>query len=340
MAETAYPGVVEVEREAPPPPVPFAELVHAHFCWRRALVRGDAARAEADYRQALARFEAEHGRITNAYWCANVESAVALTEKQHRRPLRALLGPRLAFHRVTDWATRGEPAIAAELHACDELAVRASQVLTGLRRRVCMQLVAAAASHLLSLVDARAAHGDEPKTQTALEQERAQLEDVRDYYRQAANGQAQIVYFAGMAVAAIVLCGGLACGLWITIGERWLFGGLIAGAVGAVVSVIQRINARSFEVEYDVGRFYVLFLGSLRPAIGGVFGMALALAVTSDVVRLPGVAEGDNRLAALLVVAFFAGFSERWAQDTLATALPATARKPKPSANGPGGGPA
>ena len=340
MAETAYPGIATLEREAPAAAatVPFSELVHAHFLWRAAVARGAGAAEEATYRRLLAQFESVHGQIVSSYWCSNVESAVALTEKRQTWPLRLLAGPQLAFHRVSDWATRGQPDVARQLHACDELAVRATHVLTGLRRRVCMQLVAAGASHLLSLVDARAAHEDSQKAQAALAQETTELEDVRAYYREAANGQAQIVYFFGMAFAATLLCGGLACGLWITVGERWLFAGLIAGAIGAVISVIQRINARSFEIEYDVGRLYVLFLGSLRPAIGGVFGMAIALAVSSDILKLPGVPAGGAELGPLLVVSFFAGFSERWAQDTLAAALPVEAPKPKRSANGTGAG--
>src|SRR5262249_8703286 len=150
---------------------------------------------------------------------------------------------------------------------------------------------------------------------------------------------AQMVYFLGMAFAALALCG-LACGLWLTLGERDLFGSLIAGAIGAVISVIQRINAGSFELEYDVGGLYVFFVGSPRPASGAVCGTVLSRAVKSGVVAMPGLTDDpDKRFAALLVIAFFSGFSERWAQDTLATAVP---RAPKesapPSASGTGGG--
>jgi hypothetical protein len=346
MAETAFPTVVETHhrngRVARGSPA-FAELVYAHSRWRRATARGSAPEVEEEYRRTLERFERTHGRILDAYWCSNVESAVALTERPRPRVVGLLLQPRLDFHRVTDWATKSQPDVAGELHACDELAVRAGHVLSGLRRRICMQLVMAVAMHLLSLVDARAAHDDEQKTHAALTQERSELVDVRRYYRQAANGQAQMIYFLGMAVAALAV-GGLACGLWLTVGQRNLMGALIAGSIGAVVSVLQRINAGSFELDYDVGRLYVFFLGSLRPAIGGVFGMALSLAVTSGIVSMPGLTDGtDKWFAALLVVAFFSGFSERWAQDALATALPQGQGAPKggpppQSTNGTGGG--
>lgn len=100
--------------------------------------------------------------------------------------------------------------------------------------------------------------------------------------------------------------------------NRDVFGSLTAGTLGALVSVMARIGSGQFRLDYDVGRRYPIFLGSLRPAIGAVFGLALYFAVTSgllDVFKLP---QRDNqRFYFLLVIAFLAGFSERWARDTL-----------------------
>ena len=60
-----------------------------------------------------------------------------------------------------------------------------------------------------------------------------------------------------------------------------------------VVSVIQRINAGKFELDYDVGRPYALFLGGLRPLIGGAFAMAISFAFTGGLLHLP-VAAGES----------------------------------------------
>ena len=305
----------------------FAELVYAHFDWWRAL-RDDhvPSATKAGYHDALTRFEARHGEIVSAYWCSHVESAVALTHKKRRLPWAT---PTSAFHRESDWATQNSPDIARELHRCDELAVRAKTVLTGVRRLICMQLVMASAAHLLSLVDARAAHTDTAKAEAALEQERAALTEAEMYYREAANGQAQIVYFVGMAVVAIVLSVGAA--IWLAIDWASPVAALVAGALGAVVSVIQRINAGKFQLDYDVGRPYALFLGGLRPLIGGAFALAISFAFTGGLLHLPvAAAESSNdRRLALLVVSFLAGFSERWAQDTLAAAVPQAGAKPE-----------
>jgi hypothetical protein len=325
-------GKAALRRRKPAHAPSFPELVYAHFAWWRSVHRPNAnPPAEAGYRQILNRFEESYGQIVDSYWCSHVESAVALTEK---RPALRGRSSQLTFHRATDWATKSHPDVAAQLHRCDELAIRAKSVLNGVRQRICLQLVMTSASHLLGLVDARAALSDEQRMETGLAQERALLDKVDAYYREAANGQAQIIYFAGMATVAVVasaLCGGL----WLWLGWQSPTAAIIAGAIGAVVSVIQRINAGNFNLSYDVGRPYAFFLGGLRPLIGAAFALAVSFAFSSGMLHAPIAANDPNKdHLALLVIAFFAGFSERWAQDTLATALPSVSPHPQLSTGG------
>ena len=304
----------------------FPELVYAHFDWWRETRSGALTEAtKARYEHAHKSFEATHGEIVKAYWCSHIESAVVMTEKAGRFWWS---GSRCGFHRESDWATQDWPDIAAELHRCDELSVRAKTVLTGVRQRICMSLVMASASHLMSLVDRRAANADKIANASSLAQEQLALAKAEGYYDDAANGQAQIVYFVGMAAVALVL--GVGAAIWLAVSWASPVAALVAGATGAVVSVIQRITAGKFSLDYDVGRPYAIFLGGLRPLIGGAFAMAITFAFTGGLLHLP-VAAGeseDHRRLALLVVSFFAGFSERWAQDTLAAALPSMAPKP------------
>jgi hypothetical protein len=302
----------------------FAEVVYAHFTWWRSLRESgvEPGRVHA-FEELCERFEAQHGRVVHAFWCSHVESAVALTE---RRPHRWSRHTQLFFHRESDWATKNHPEIAAELHRCDDLAVRAQSVLTGVRRRICLHLVAASAGHLLSLVDSSSEHAPDA-TSEALDRERAALKKTETYYRHAANGQAQIAYFLGMAIVTLAIAAVSAVTL---VYDNWTasVAALIAGACGGVVSVVQRINADDFDLEYDVGRPYAIFLGGLRPLIGAAFALAVSFAFTSGMAHLPVSAtdpKADSRFA-LLVISFVAGFSERWAQDTLATAT----QLPKP----------
>lgn len=313
--------------------VTFPDLVRIHFRWRQALRAGSGVseaeqdRLDAEYHDALARFEDEHGELVSAYWCADVESAVALTAGKPRTGwLRRLLSVSPKFHRVSDWATKDEPEIARALHDCDELAVRASEVLRGRSRRITIQLVMTSACHLLSLVDAR---GENPAQahKAAIASEQRALAGLRRDYREAANGDAQLVYFAGMAIGIALLAllyvfaGGVLQGGGVE--ERTVIGCLVAGALGAVVSVIARINSGTFALDFDVARGYTLFLGALRPVIGSIFGLLAYFMLTSgfvDVFKLP--AEGSiERFYFLCVIGFAAGFSERWAQDTLTGGL-------------------
>ena len=300
--------------DAAPEPTTFSELVYAHFAWWNVLQTGGSNPAlKTAYDTARTAFERRHGEIANAYWCSHVESAVALT---HKAPRFRFASPVPQFFRESDWATQNAPDIAVELHRCDELAVRARTVLTGVRRLICMQLVVASASHLLSLVDGRAAHNDSASTDAALAKERAALDEVDTYYRDAANGQAQMVYFGGMAFVALLIA--IPTAVWLSLTWMTALAGLVSGALGAVVSVIQRINSGKFELDFDVGRPYAFFLGGLRPLIGALFAMTISFAFTSGLIHLPVASSkaADAHLA-LLTVGFVAGFSERWAQDTL-----------------------
>jgi hypothetical protein len=319
LAAAPSDAVQHAEQSVAPRSTTFSELVYSHFDWWNALRSGSvAAGATKEYRAARASFEQRYGEIVSAYWCSQVESAVALTHRQRRLPWAS---PVSTFHRESEWATQDAPEIATELHRCDELAVRAKTVLTGVRQVICMQLVMACAAHLLSLVDARVTH-DEAKNAEALERERNALARAETYYCEAANGQAQVAYFVGMASVAAVL--GVAATIWLVVDWSAPVAALVAGSAGAVVSVIQRINQGTFSLEYDTGRLYAMFLGGLRPLIGGAFALVLSFAFTGGLLSLPLAAaepEAHRRLA-LLVVAFVAGFSERWAQDTLAAAMP------------------
>jgi hypothetical protein len=342
---------------APPTPaghdrrVTFPDLVRIHYRWRKIVgaesTAGDEEREaiDAEYHAALEKFENEHGELISAYWCADYESAVALTAgRPNNSRLRRLLSVAPKFHRVSDWATKDDPEIARLLHKCDELAIRSAEVLRGRSRRICIQLVMTSACHLLSLVDARDLRMSAEARRAAVAAEKRELAAVARDYREAANGDAQLIYFGGMALGAALL--GL---LFVLVGgsvfadegveDKTIIGCLVAGALGAVVSVIARVNSGSFDLDADIARGYTIFLGALRPMIGSIFGLLLYFAVTSgfvEVFKVPEAAkEPLNRFYFLCVIAFAAGFSERWAQDTLTGRLggkgaPESAPKPVP----------
>jgi hypothetical protein len=185
-----------------------------------------------------------------------------------------------------------------------------------------MQLVIGSAAHLLSLVDAPSSHEAKSNKTKALELEKKRLAEARAYYREAATGQAQVDYFLGMMVSVVVLVvAAIVAGTQVElagVNSREFFGCLMAGAIGAVVSVLSRIGSGHFGISFEVGRQYPFFLGGLRPVVGAVFGVGLYFAVISDALGIFKIPKDvDNRFYFLLVIAFAAGFSERWARDTL-----------------------
>jgi hypothetical protein len=335
---------------ARPPRVTFPDVVRLHFTWRKAVNPGSGAadeerqRLDREYHEALALFEAEHGEMLSAYWCADVESAVALTAgRPHTGWVRRVLSVSPKFHRVSDWATKDEPDIARALHDCDALAIRAGEVLRGRSRRICVQLVMSSACHLLSLVDAAGAGRNPAVHKAAVAAEQRELAALKKDYRSWANGDAQLVYFAGMVggIAMLAILYLAASNLLHGEGveERPILGSLVAGALGAVVSVIARVNSGTFALDADVARGYTFFLGLLRPVIGSVFGLLSYFMLTSKFVQVftvpaPGSIE---RFYFFCVIAFAAGFSERWAQDTLTGGLSGRGRShdPPPPGKGP-----
>lgn len=340
-------------RAAPEPPlaVSFPELVWAHFIRQREVHDSGNLNGEADaeYRRRLAAFEASQGRLVNAYWCVCEASAVALTAKPRGGLARLFRqSPEIRFHSATDWVTRDAPEIANVLHTCETLAVRASEILRGPTERIAMQWILATAGHMLGFADE--SEGKRTRTETArlVRRKRNELEKIEAYYHRAGEKVGRLVYFSGMLLGlALVAVTAVAAG-----GLMWWWGGFdpmeettqnlmvsySMGAVGALMSVMTRMSSSKvgvFTVDFEVGRGPLRSLGAFRPSIGATSALVIYFAMKSELFQvLPAQKESIYLFA---VVAFIAGFSERWVNVIFGRAqrVLGTVEEPNPKPNPP-----
>jgi hypothetical protein len=322
--------------------VSFAELVWAHHERQKELAGGVRdGEWEQEYRQRLHKFKCEHGHIFEAYWCRFEASGVAVTEKKLPRRITNFLrrDSVLRLHTATDWRTSNAPIVANLLHEWETLGIKAGEVLRETSERITLQWIFAASSRLLGFVD-RKAHTKptEATLRAVVEAQKQELVGVADYYERAGENSARIVYFRGMiwgaaflaALLAIVFSGGWALG-WLDPSEertQTLFMTLALGAAGAILSVMTRMARKDgFNLDFEVGRKLVRFLGGLRPWIGAMFALALYLALKSSVLEL--FQNAPKTIYFYATIAFLAGFSERWAKVLLDSATTASEEEPR-----------
>jgi hypothetical protein len=306
--QTLHRALPEIE---PGEKVTFADLVLAHYLRQRRLYEAthsdgyDVALAEiADkaYQTRLQRFQDDYGAIERAYWCTYEISAVAITEQTVRMPWWRLRRKetRRSMHAETDWATRNSPELAHQLHKIDNLAVRAGEILRGTSENIVMQLLLAAASHVLSYVDCK---DGPPRDHGAIKKivgrSEAELAEIQRQYRRAGENSSRIVYAGGMLrgvclLAALTAIAGLI--LWTAQDfhrhptATWtLLATVAAGGMGAAVSVLLRMAKGSFSQDYEVGRKTTRRLAMARPFVGAAFAVMIYLLLKSGLVDIGGL---------------------------------------------------
>jgi len=323
--------------------VSFAELVWAHHERQKELVAGvRCGEWEQEYRRRLQRFKDDHGDLFEAYWCRYEASGVAVTEK--RLPRRAANFFRrdsvLRLHTATDWRTSTAPVVAGLLHEWETLGIKAGEVLRETSERITLHWIFSVTSRLLGAVDRRTP----PKNAGAalrdvVHAHRAEFAAVTDYYQRAGENAARIVYFRGMIWGAAFLAALLGGVFGVGWAAGWLdpheertqtfFITLALGAAGAILSVMTRMAKKDgFNLDFEVGRKLVRFLGGLRPWLGAMFALALYLALKSSVLEL--FQNAQKTVYFYATIAFLAGFSERWAKVLLDGVSAGSGEKPEP----------
>lgn len=218
----------------------------------------------------------------------------------------------------------------AVLFRCLELHYRALEFLKPKPRKIAMRMAFNVIAALLGSLDARAGRGesaatfgDDPKEIAAVEEELARAER---YYVRAAQRTAQVEYFLGMLGGLLVLLVGAAIlGVVLPVIEGLdvplppLLVSLFSGGCGGVVSVMSRMSGGKLVLNHESGKGIVRLLGGMRPLIGAVFGAALYVLFEGGLLSLAPQGNGSDPVYFYAGVAFLAGFSERFAEDAIAS---------------------
>jgi hypothetical protein len=235
--------------------------------------------------------------------------------------------------------TFGDPVDAKAkeiLFQCLHLHYKALEFLTPQPRKICMRLIFGVITSLLGTLDSRKAHGvTGPLEVSGLERE---LRQAKDYYTRSAQRQAQLEYLLGM-VGCLVVAGIplLVAAILTHVLSAAITVAVIGGASGALVSVMNRMTNGRLTLRPESGKKAIRALGVMRPIIGAMFGAVAFLFLEGGILQVLESPRNAN-LAFWAGLGFVAGFSERFAQDAIASvAIPGarTAPEPSPSAAEP-----
>ena len=310
----------------------FADLVRAHYAWEQAVDDGAHPARTAElakaYDDTLRAFEAEEGEILDAYWCIQGPSAVAVTEKRQTLRQRAVGEERMRLHRLSNWLMpRTAQKLDDLLRECDEFAIRSEEILRGAPKRIALRSIYEVESSVLALIERTGGAPSDTEVNEFVGAATPCMHEARRCYANAADKVARMVYVSGLmagvvAMLPVALLAGI--GLWIfgaldlhSPGTQAFFACLTAGTLGAFVSVLSRMSSPAkFELDPEVGRRALFYLGAYRPAVGAIFGLALYFLLQSSLLQVTP----EKELATFIVGAFLGGFSERFVKVMLSSA--------------------
>ena len=158
--------------------------------------------------------------------------------------------------------------------------------------------------------------------------QRKELARIEEYYLRIAGKAGRIVYVSGMIVGALfiaLLCTlvAIVLAVWYpyqrgwTANERYVLLCAGAGAAGALTSVLARMNSigGSFTIDVELGRPLLRRLGLYKPFVGAIFGVAVYWIFAGGLLvkmQIPNGAHNNSGIFFFGIVAFLAGFSERF----------------------------
>lgn len=139
--------------------------------------------------------------------------------------------------------------------------------------------------------------------------------------------EARFEYFTGVLIG-VALAVGMFGGVAALAVQYWqdqvaapsLVASTVAGAVGAAVSVTQRMSNGTLVLDYTASRRQKLLLGAARPFVGSIFACVVQFALLGGLLTMQNPNQSQQTpatFAFFAMIGFASGFSERFATDIL-----------------------
>jgi hypothetical protein len=305
-------------------PVSFNQFAKVVFVSRNKSPEHEIARylAQTKYVRIFKRaFESKHQPISRDYYCEHCVAAAVLTEG--KRPeddeFFCVLNP------IRKPDTREFERLAFECQEFYEEAA-SNELLRGTDRRLCLQLIYAAVTQILGVLD----DISNPQMQHTEKEDseylrilKERLDGAKSFFKRSVQREAQSTYFKGVLIGigilvCVVLLARRKIVLFTTIDDALLFS-ILVGSIGAVVSVMHRMTFGDFVLNYEAGPRLLMSFGGMRPWIGAAFAGAIYCLLAGGLLPIAMPTDPTKAQYFYVGIAFIAGFSERWAQDMLST---------------------
>ncbi len=146
---------------------------------------------------------------------------------------------------------------------------------------------------------------------------RKELLVVENAYRGMGKDYAETNYIFGVAAGAvaIVAIAGLLAALLGDINHTIWLGALAGGAVGGLLSVLERYTRGKLQLQFEAERLWLK--GVTRPVVGALSGVALYVLIKAGFLPLGITAQGTALGLAFAGLGLVAGFSERLLKDMI-----------------------
>jgi hypothetical protein len=317
MTVTAHLHSVSSAPDKPEKPPAVAGSLHdlIRACQEPGMPRYE--KALADYQESVRRIVIEH--------CFSADRALGAVLLRERRRFGR---PRFSIALV--YGSEGVDTGVAELFRRIQFEEEQSAVQLSRRaHQIYVRSLFGLISTLLSaLVVADAGEAHSNRVVVTVESVSRELDRLATFVQSSARRTALGLYLAGLPIGALL--GGvlvLLAGESLTI-DNYIPNNLLpiclaSGAIGAVISVMARVSrGEALDVDSDKGNVVTLLAGSFRAIIGAVLGAVLCVLIRGGILPLDVPDPEETSCLFFAGLAFLAGFTERWAQDTIVSSAP------------------